>query len=145
MMTILIFLLKLTQQLITLKQWPPPHHSLLSLKTYWGSSWHLSIKCTFKWRHSGLFKACLCCPSAEAYGATSLGSDMMGSMSNCLESMLVIQKVCQLSFSRWNVFNVFQRQLTISVLLLITIKTCHYFKKEMDQLSPFSIWMEVWR
>ena len=61
-----------------------------------------------------------------------------GSMSNCLESTLAIQKVSVVTFhlARENI-NMFIRQLIISVLLPIVMKICHHLKKRNGPSTIF--------
>jgi hypothetical protein len=59
-----------------------------------------------------------------------------GSMSNCLESTLAIQKVRRLLFG-WYIFNIFNRQSTISVLPLMEMKIYRRFKERIGPTITF--------
>jgi hypothetical protein len=60
-----------------------------------------------------------------------------GSMSNCLESTLAIQKVCVAYHLARENFNVFIRQLIISVLPPMAMKICHHLKKRNGPSTIF--------
>jgi hypothetical protein len=62
-----------------------------------------------------------------------------GSMSNCLEATLAVQKVC-LHYLRYTLCSLSLRQLIISVLLPILMKTCRLYKRRRSGLT-ISWWL----
>ena len=60
-----------------------------------------------------------------------------GSMSNCLESTLAIQKVCVIYHLARETADTFIRRLIISVLLPMAMKICHHSKKRNGLTTIF--------